>query len=439
MKYTKDFARYYIGYQDNLSENDKSILLNFVNEASVEQIKVLLYTGQMVDESLISEAPAAWDPTWVNPRGHGYDINAIQSRIQSNIMKFDKAKIALKKHYDGMATYAKKTYVGADLKRELASVKSWRFKAQKELTNKYVSANKPLLSSMKAAIRQAKKVGATGKDVTASIAQGKQRALDKAAAKLKAAADEIAKQKAFVAKNKAAIVKSKAFQAKVTVGGSIVIAAGIAAASYQIYKRFLSKSARACSNKSGAVKTLCMQQYKKKATQARIRNMQSQMKQCDKTNNPAKCKAATMSTMKRLRAKISEGTVRDYARYHILNAYDLTEDEKVEALEGVDLLEISLINTVVLSEGSDEDIANYYKHRNKLRKVGLRKGVKNPGAVKHAAKSSKANAKVLGKVAKGAKKKSFGSKIAAKILKYAKKKGLLAKAAKIGKVAAKSV
>ena len=289
---------------------------------------------------------------------------------------------------------------------------------------------------MKAAIRQAKKVGATGKDVTASIAQGKQRALDKAAAKLKAAADEIAKQKAFVAKNKAAIVKSKAFQAKVTVGGSIVIAAGIAAASYQIYKRFLSKSARACSNKSGAVKTLCMQQYKKKATQARIRNMQSQMKQCDKTNNPAKCKAATMSTMKRLRAKISEGTVRDYARYHILNAYDLTEDEKVEALEGVDLLEISLINTVVLSEGSDEDIANYYKHRNKMRKIGLRKGVKSPVAKMKSVGKAAATAAKEKEPSTWATIKSKGAKIAAKIKALMMKK-IAPKVIKGAKVAAK--
>ena len=72
MKYTKDFARYYISYQDNLSENDKLILLNFVNKANVHQIKELLYTGQMVNEILISEASSAWDPIWTSTSGHGY-------------------------------------------------------------------------------------------------------------------------------------------------------------------------------------------------------------------------------------------------------------------------------------------------------------------------------------------------------------------------------
>ena len=92
MKYTKDFARYYIKYQDNLSESDKVILLTFVNEANHLQLQTLLYTGQMVKENFISEA--VWDPIWAVASGHGYDINAIQSRIQSNIMKYDKAKIS---------------------------------------------------------------------------------------------------------------------------------------------------------------------------------------------------------------------------------------------------------------------------------------------------------------------------------------------------------
>ena len=120
---------------------------------------------------------------------------------------------------------------------------------------------------------------------------------------------------------------------------------------------------------------------------------------------------------------------KSFLEHHIIIADDLTEQEKFVALETLELLNtLNLIN-----EGSvEDDIANYYKHRNKLRKVGLRKGVKNPGAAK---------AKVATKTAAKAavKKKSLGSKIAAKILAYAKKKGLLAKAAKVGKVAAKTM
>ena len=85
----------------------------------------------------------------------------------------------------------------------------------------------------------------------------------------------------------------------------IVVAAAIAAGSYQIYKRFLSQSARACSNKSGAVKTLCMQQYKKKAIQARIADMRKGMDtKCKATKDPRKCQAKVMSTIKHLQSKI---------------------------------------------------------------------------------------------------------------------------------------
>jgi len=86
--------------------------------------------------------------------------------------------------------------------------------------------------------------------------------------------------------------------------GAVIVAAAIAAASYALYKRFLSKAARSCNSKSGAEKTLCMQQYKKKATQARIKNMQSQISKCNKTKDPAKCKAKTMQTIKQLQSKI---------------------------------------------------------------------------------------------------------------------------------------
>ena len=117
---------------------------------------------------------------------------------------------------------------------------------------------------------------------------------------------------------------------------------------------------------------------------------------------------------------------KSFLEHHVIIADDLTEQEKFEALERINILSESNL----LIETSDQDIANYYKHRNKLRKIGLRKGVKSPVAAK-------------AKVAKGAgaavKKKSLGSKIASKLLAYMKKKGLAAKAAKLGKVAAKTM
>ena len=120
---------------------------------------------------------------------------------------------------------------------------------------------------------------------------------------------------------------------------------------------------------------------------------------------------------------------KSFLEHHVIIADDLTEQEKFETLERINILSESNL----LIETSDQDIANYYKHRNKLRKIGLRKGVKSPVKAKAA------------KVAKGTKgvaaikKKSLGSKIASKLLAYMKKKGLAAKAAKLGKVAAKTM
>ena len=100
---------------------------------------------------------------------------------------------------------------------------------------------------------------------------------------------------------------------------------------------------------------------------------------------------------------------KNFLRYHIYEADDLTIDEKIEALEGIELL--SKFNKVLSEAAGDEDVANYYKHRNKLRKVGLRKGVVDPKTGKVVA----SKAKVAGSASKLAKGKSFGAKIAAAI------------------------
>jgi len=100
---------------------------------------------------------------------------------------------------------------------------------------------------------------------------------------------------------------------------------------------------------------------------------------------------------------------KNFLRYHIYEADDLTPDEKIEALEGIEIL--SQFNKVLSEAAGDEDVANYYKHRNKLRKVGLRKGVVDPKTSKVVA----SKAKVAGSASKLAKAKSFGAKIAAAI------------------------
>jgi hypothetical protein len=101
---------------------------------------------------------------------------------------------------------------------------------------------------------------------------------------------------------------------------------------------------------------------------------------------------------------------KNFLRYHIYEADDLTPDEKIEALEGIEIL--SQFNKVLSEAAGDEDVANYYKHRNKLRKVGLRKGVVDPKTSKVVA----SKAKVVGTAGKNLPQaKSFGAKIAAAI------------------------
>ena len=49
------FSKYYIAYS-NLSESDCDTLLNFVDEASDNQLEHLLQTGEMVKEENVNEA-----------------------------------------------------------------------------------------------------------------------------------------------------------------------------------------------------------------------------------------------------------------------------------------------------------------------------------------------------------------------------------------------
>ena len=443
MKYTKDFARYYISYQDNLSESDKITLLNFVNESNDIQVKALLYNGEMLDEdrTTIWNAHKSGKPTIWDAHKSGkqtiWDIGKEQSADVKNAYKQAKEYLDtnrltnLRSDADKQIEWAKDAFQNSKTKIPKL-VKNP--KAQKEfLARAQTKYNERVAAINQKFGYQAQKIAKKALDKARKGMKSDLKTLKTTSAKVNITT---AKLKAATAKLPGPEVGKKKGMTLGKVAPTLVIAAAIATASYALYKRFISQSARACSNKSGSVKTLCMQQYKKKATQARIRNMQSQMKQCDKTKDPAKCKAKTMSTIKHLQSRVSEGTIKDYAKYHIYNANDLTTEEKIEVLEVMEMIDNVSVNTIILSEGGgvEDDIAKYYKNRNKLRKIGLRKGVKNPGA-------AKAKVKVAAKaVAKGgAAKKSLGSKITSKIMAYAQKKGLLAKLAKFGKVAAKTM
>ncbi len=250
----KDFARYYISYQDNLSESDKITLLNFVKESSDLQVTALLYLGEMYEQHEVT------DMVIENP---GIFLHEVANFTDAEKIAQFGAK--LKRMLSGAGVKATDS---AALKS--AKLKTYMMQHQPG-TWSYVRKHPKLRSLFDKALNNVSNLPtpASTQDVAAGV------------------------------------IKKKAAMAGAVGGaGAVVIAAAIAAAAYKIYKRFISQAAKACKGRSGADKTLCMSQHKKKALQARIKNMQSSMKQCDQTKDPTKCKAKTMQTIKHLQSKM---------------------------------------------------------------------------------------------------------------------------------------
>lgn len=87
-----------------------------------------------------------------------------------------------------------------------------------------------------------------------------------------------------------------------------VAAAGVAAvvitASYQIYKRFLSKAARGCNKFTGQAKTSCMIKYKRDALKAQIAKLNGGKVKCSNTKDRAGCVQKLDKKVQSLRAKL---------------------------------------------------------------------------------------------------------------------------------------
>jgi len=88
------------------------------------------------------------------------------------------------------------------------------------------------------------------------------------------------------------------------VGVTALLAAG-AAASHEIYKRYLSQAARSCSGKNGMDKRNCMVAFRKKALQGKIVMLQKVSGNCTKTKNPGRCKKKFEAKIKKIRYRIS--------------------------------------------------------------------------------------------------------------------------------------
>ena len=85
---------------------------------------------------------------------------------------------------------------------------------------------------------------------------------------------------------------------------AVAIVASVATASYAVYKRFLSKAAKACKGKGGLEKTNCMSKFKKQAQAAKIKELQSGMTKCTKSKDPTSCKAKLQGKINKEKAKM---------------------------------------------------------------------------------------------------------------------------------------
>ena len=85
--------------------------------------------------------------------------------------------------------------------------------------------------------------------------------------------------------------------------GVAVAVAAIATISYGVYKRFLSKGARACAGRSGTEKTNCMNKFKNQAMAAKIKFLQTGMAKCDGTKNPSVCRLKLQKRINKEKAK----------------------------------------------------------------------------------------------------------------------------------------
>jgi len=85
---------------------------------------------------------------------------------------------------------------------------------------------------------------------------------------------------------------------------AVAIVAAVVTASYAIYKRFLSKAAKACKEKGGLEKTNCMVKYKKQAQAARIKELQAGMSRCEKSKDPSTCKLKLQKRINKEKAKM---------------------------------------------------------------------------------------------------------------------------------------
>lgn len=92
------------------------------------------------------------------------------------------------------------------------------------------------------------------------------------------------------------------------VSEAVFVPAMIIAAAFltgkKAYEYYKDEGRKACSNKSGTDKKICMAKFKIKATTAKINALKKEMVKCNKTNNVKKCKNTFQKYINKFEKKI---------------------------------------------------------------------------------------------------------------------------------------
>lgn len=74
---------------------------------------------------------------------------------------------------------------------------------------------------------------------------------------------------------------------KIVAGGALALL--VISLAFLVYRRFMSKAAKACKKFKGEERKECIKKYREKAKQLKVQTLMQNRKVCSKTKNPQKC------------------------------------------------------------------------------------------------------------------------------------------------------
>lgn len=94
------------------------------------------------------------------------------------------------------------------------------------------------------------------------------------------------------------------FADTVNVIGAAALVGAASFLAYKTYQRFFSKAAKQCQDKSGNEKVICMTNVRKQSIQKQIVALKHAMSSCNKSKDPAACRASLNKKIQALQAKM---------------------------------------------------------------------------------------------------------------------------------------